>query len=182
MLHSARPAWIRLLAAACLAAALPIGTAGAAGLPEYRPDPNAPRSAVPDGYKWNLSPMFASDEAWEQARVKTLAEIPELAKFKGKLSNPAALKQCLDLYFRLHKQANYLTLYSNLRQNTALADDGARAMVQKGLAVMDELMRTADFIRGEVPKLPEATLKAASAKEPGLAVDRHYIDNLRRRG
>lgn len=159
-----------------------VGTASAANLPEYKPDPNAARSAVPDTYKWNLSPMFPSDQAWEQARVKVIAEIPTLSKYQGKLSDPVALKECLDLYFKLHKEANFLTLYSNLRQNTALADDTAGAMVQKGLAAMDELMRTAQFIRTEIPKLPETALQAAYQKESGLAVDRKWIDNLRRRG
>ena len=57
--------------------------ASAAELPAYQPDANAPRASVPDVYKWDLSPLFASDQACEQARVKLLAEVPSLAQYQG---------------------------------------------------------------------------------------------------
>jgi oligoendopeptidase F len=132
-------------------------------------------------YTWDLTPLFASDQAFEQARVRLLAEAPGLARYEGKLGDPAALVGCLDLYFRLHRDANFLTLYANLRQSTAQTDDAAAAMGQTSLAALDEVMRAAAFIRRELLALPAATLDAASAKQPGLAPYRAYIENLRRR-
>jgi len=174
------------IVAACLMmlamlAALP-GAAGASEqLPAYTPDANAPRSAVPDIYKWDLSPLFASDEAWDAARSKVLAEIPGLAAYEGKLAEPASLNACLELYFQLHSAANFVTLYANLRQSTALSDETANAMVQRSLAAMDELMQAAAFIRREVLALPASSLEAAYSAEPNLAQYRPYLDNLRRR-
>lgn len=156
-------------------------TAAAAGLPAYTPDANAPRDAVPEVYRWDLSPLLPSDEAFEKARATLLAELPKLAGFDGTLSDPKSLAACLDLYFRLHRDANALTLYANLRQSTALSDDRAGAMVQQSLAAMDELMRGAAFIRREALALPPAALAAAFAAEPDLASSRAYLDNLRRR-
>lgn len=150
-------------------------------LPDYRPDPNALRSAVPDAYKWNLAPLFPSDNAWEKARLKLAADLPALVKFKGRLSDPRALRECLQLYFRLHNEANFLTLYSTLRESVALSDDAASRMVQQGLAAMDELMRAAAFIRLEVSAMPEQALKNAYAKQPALEESRKYIESLRRR-
>lgn len=150
-------------------------------LPEYRPDPNALRSAVPDAYKWNLAPLFTSDKAWEEARQKLATDIPALVKFKGRLSDPRALRECIQLYFRLHNEASYLTLYSSLRESVALSDDAASKMVQQGLAAMDELMRAAAFIRLEVSAMPEQALKNAYAKQPALEESRKYIESLRRR-
>ncbi len=150
-------------------------------LPAVTPDANVERSAIPDIYTWNLGALFASDEAWDAARLKLLAEIPKLTEFDGKLADPAALKACLELYFRLHLEANFVTLYANLRQSTALSDETANAMVQRSLAAMDELMSAAAFVRREVLTLPAENLMAAFAAEPGLAEYRSYIDNLRRR-
>lgn len=150
-------------------------------VPEVTPDANVDRSAIPEIYTWDLDPLFVSDEAWDAARVKLLAEIPALAQFDGGLADPAALAACLDLYFKLHLDANFVTLYANLRQSTALTDENANAMVQRSLAAMDELMSAAAFIRREVLTLPEERLLAAYAAEPGLAEYRPYLDNLRRR-
>jgi oligoendopeptidase F len=168
---------------AALLAALPNVNAGEpdAAWPTYTPDANAPRSAIPEIFKWDLSPLFASDEAWDAARLKLLAEIPDLEVFEGRLADPASLQACLDLYFRLHSDANFVTLYANLRQSTALSDETANAMVQRSLAGMDELMRAAAFIRREVLALPAEKLEAAYAARPALAAYRPYLDNLRRR-
>jgi oligoendopeptidase F len=164
-----------------LSAALAVAATAGADLPAITPDANAPRSAIPDVYKWDLSPLFASDASFEQARVTLLAEVPSLGGFKGKLADPVALSGCLDLYFRLHREANFLTLYANMRQNTAQTDDAAAALGQRSLAAMDEVMRAAGFIRRELLAAPAAVLESAYAARPGLAPYRAYIDNLRRR-
>ena len=82
-----------------LLAALPNGAAAEhdAAWPAYTPDANDPRSAIPEIYRWDLSPLFASDEAWDEARLKLLAQIPGLEAYDGKLADPAALRACLDL-------------------------------------------------------------------------------------
>lgn len=154
---------------------------GAGTLPDFKPDPNLTRADVPSDYKWNLTPLFASDEAWEQARARVIEQLPALSQFKGKLADPAALQSCLKLYFDLHNQANFVTLYPNLKESVAGSDDAVGAMAQKGLAAMDQLMQTASFIRQELLSMPEATLTGAYTKQPALAEYRNYIDNLRRR-
>ena len=171
------------LTAAALLAAVPNLRAGESGAawPAYTPDANAPRSAIPAIFKWDLSPLFSSYEAWDAARLKLMAEIPGLEKYEGRLAEPAALQACLDLYFRLHSDANFVTLYANLRQNTALSNETAGAMVQRSLAAMDTLMSAAGFIRREILALPAESLDAAYAAEPALATYRPYLDNLRRR-
>lgn len=150
-------------------------------LPAVTPDANVERSAIPEIYRWDLGPLFESDAAWDAARLKLLAELPQLARYEGRLAEPAALRASLDLYFRLHSDANFVTLYANLRHATAQSDETANAMVQRSLAAMDELMRSAAFIRREVLTLPADALEAAYAAEPGLSVHRPYLDNLRRR-
>jgi oligoendopeptidase F len=155
--------------------------AAAAELPAYTPDATVPCDAVPGIYHWDLAPLFPSDAAWDAARKKLLGEVPALARYEGKLAEPKALRECLDLYFRLHGDANVVTLYPGLRQTTAQSDDGAGAMVQSSLGAMDALMQQASFIRREVLALSDQQLVKAYAKEPGLAVHEPYLDNLRRR-
>jgi oligoendopeptidase F len=145
------------------------------------PDANADRADIPEIYTWGLDPLFASEEAWDAARLKLLEDIPALAGYEGKLGDPAALTACLELYFRLHLEANFVTLYANLRQSTALSNETANAMVQRSLAAMDELMSAAAFIRREILTLPAESLTEAYSDAPALAEYRPYIDNLRRR-
>lgn len=178
---SASPFSLRRVLLAALAGGALAASARGADLPAFTPDANAPRSAVPALYQWDLMPLFTSDEAFAAGLQKFQSELPALGRFAGRLGEPAALADCLDLYFRLHRDANFLTLYANLRLATAQTDDTAGQLSQRSLAAMGEVMRTSTFIRQEVLALPAPAFAAALAKEPRLAPHRAYLENIRRR-
>ncbi len=155
--------------------------AAASDLPAYTPDANAPRSAVPDAYKWNLTALFAAPEAWRDEVAALQEHLPALQAYQGKLADPAALKGCLDLYFALHDRASWITQYANLALDSELTNEVLQARSQQGLAAMDELMAAAGFIRSEILALDPRTLQVAFDDPAGPAEYRKYIDNLRRR-
>src|SRR5262245_55517480 len=67
------------------------------------------RSAVPDKYKWDLSQIYATDQAWRAAKDKLAAEIPSVRAFKGSLaSSPQKLADALELTTRLVKELTRL--------------------------------------------------------------------------
>jgi oligoendopeptidase F len=170
-----------LIAALFVGLALVPLSAGASDLPAYAPDANASRDQVPDIYKWDLTPLCASDAAWQESLDSLKVEIPTLAQFKGKLSEPASMRRCLNLYFDLHRRTTYVQQYAALKLNTALTDEKREAMHQQALALLDALTRAAGFIRIEVLALDDATMERAYAAPDGPAPYRAYIDNLRRR-
>ena len=150
-------------------------------LPAYEPDSNAARAEVPDAYKWDLSRLFPTKEAWQKELTAIEGEIPKLAAFEGKLTDPKALAGCLGLYFDLHNRTNHVTLYANLALETAQTDAGAGAMQSESLALLGKLSAAAAFIRGEVLAMDDATWIAARDAQPLLAVHAYYVENLRRR-
>ncbi len=155
--------------------------AARAGDAAYVPDPNATREEVPVGYKWDLTPLFQDEAAWQTAMDGLKKQIPSLTAFKGTLSDPQQLEPCLVLYFDLHNRINHCTLYANLRSSVAQDDDHAQAMETQALALMDELMQKSAFIRGEVLAIDDATMQKAYEQEPGMETFRSYLENLRRR-
>lgn len=161
-----------------LVVALP---ASAGDLPSYVPNANHSRDQVPDAYKWDLGPLFPSDAECDQAMEQLRGRIPELASYQGKLSDPAALKKCLDLYFDLHDRTSHAQQYANLALNTELTNEAFQARKQRSLALMDELMAAAGFIRGEVLAMDDDAMAGAFADKNGPADYISYIDNLRRR-
>jgi oligoendopeptidase F len=156
-------------------------SAEAVELPAYEPDANASRDQVPDFYKWDLTPLFASDAAWEKALEQLEGEIPGLAAYQGKLGDPAVLKKCLALYFDLHDRASHVQQYANLARVTQLTDEARQVQMQQSLALMEELMAAAGFIRGEVLAMDDNAMAKAYAAKDGPAEYRDYLDNLRRR-
>ena len=49
----------------------------------------ARQATAPAGAQWDLSELYPSDAAWEDARKRMLAAIPAIAKFKGRLGESA---------------------------------------------------------------------------------------------
>jgi len=155
--------------------------ATAGDLPAYKPDANSDRAEVPDVYKWDLTPLFESPEAWETEMAALQAEVPGLAAFEGKLTDPASMKAALALYFDLHDRASRVTQYANLALDPEQTNQEFQARAQRSLGLMDELMAAAGFIRGEVLALDDKAMEQAYNAPDGPAQYRTYLDNLRRR-
>ena len=179
---------LSILALPALALALEAGMSAAFAdelsvdeLPAYTPDANTARADIPDVYKWDLTRLFPSDQAWEQKLQLLEPEVIVLSAFHGQLADGPALLRCLDHYFRLHGEVNQVTLYAGLRLTTARTDEDVQSMNQNALALMDKLMGQASFIRNELLALSDKQMAKAYKKAPGLEVHRGYIENLRRR-
>jgi oligoendopeptidase F len=147
----------------------------------FVPDANMERAAVPAEYLWKLDPLFKDDAAFEAALGEVPAALAKVGAFKGKLADATQLRECLDLYFQTRLRINKLTLYANLRFDTANKDSALQAFNDKAQKAMADFQAGTSFIRTEVLRLDDATLKASFTKEPKLGEYRPYIDEFRRR-
>ena len=87
------------------------------------------RSAVPDRYKWNLSEIYPSDQAWRAAKDKLVAELPAIRAFKGTLgSSPQKLADALELSTRLAKEFTRLYVYASM-----MSDQDTRVSLYQGM-------------------------------------------------
>ena len=48
------------------------------------------RSEIPEQFKWDLTAIFPSDEAWEKEYEALKAEPEKIASFRGKLGQSAS--------------------------------------------------------------------------------------------
>ena len=128
----------------------PAAVAQPAQVQNFKPDANMDRSQIPDIYKWNLTPLFSDSAQFEQALRDSQAGVEKLQTFKGKLQDPQALVDCLELYFQTRLLTNKATLYSNLRLTTALRDPQVQDMDARAQKAMRNFMAQTAFIREEV--------------------------------
>ncbi len=175
MTRRATPVFIALIGALIFTVGTAAGSAG------FTPDANMDRSAVPDEYKWDLTPLLGSDAGFDKA-LDAVNELRErLTRFQGTLGNPAKLGECLDLYFQVRLATNRLTLYANLRFDTHQTSTDIQAMNDRALGAMNSLMAEASFIRQEILAQDDEAMSAAYERVPALDKYRRYIDEIRRR-
>ena len=159
---------------ACVVALLALG---AGALAQQRD-----RASNPDKYKWDLTPIYASNAAWRTAKDRLEHAIPDIRRFKGTLGrSPAALADALESITTLRKTMSRLGTYAVLR-----ADEDTRHAEHQGMRQEMSLLGASfgaevAFVEPEILQLGAATLAEFLSAEPRLASYRFYIDEILRR-
>lgn len=149
-------------------------------LPPWTPDATADRTRIPDVYKWKLEPLLAGEKAFAEGLAEA-ARLRERLAARGRLTRPRALADALALYFDARLLTNRLTLYANLRRETALRDPAALEMNDRALDAMSKLMALSAGLRDDVLALDDKALQKALRAEPRLTGFKPYLDEIRRR-
>jgi oligoendopeptidase F len=140
------------------------------------------RSKVSDKYKWDLSHIYPSDEAWRAAKDKLTAELPKLKEFRGTLSSsPARLADALELLSRLSKEFARVYVYASMMSDTDTRVSKYQGMQQEMVQAGSMLGAEASFVEPEILKIDKATIDKFIAGEARLQVYRLYLDDIQRR-
>lgn len=139
------------------------------------------RSKIADQYKWDLTAIYPSDDAWRTAKEKLASELTKLREFHGALGSFAArLADALETQSRFDKEISRLFVYAGLKsdQDTRVSD--YQAMEQEMIQLGSTLGTEEAFIEPEILKIDSATIERFIAQEPRLHVYRHYLENIER--
>jgi oligoendopeptidase F len=139
------------------------------------------RSKIADQYKWNLTEIYPSDDAWRTAREKLAAEFPKLREFHGALGSSAAkLADALESQSRLDKELARLYVYASMSSDQDTRVSKYQGMEQEMIQLNSSLGTEEAFIQPEILKIDKATIDRFLAQEPRLHVYRHYLEDIER--
>ena len=123
------------------------------------------RSEIEDRYKWDLTHIYASDEAWEKDYNEVTAAADVLDELNGHVAeNP---KKAVITVFELFERMAPIYEYAFLRKETDNADSTAQALKDRALRLYVTLSARAAFLEPELLEMPEEQLKAL-AKDPEM--------------
>ncbi len=119
-----------------------------------------PRSKVKPSDTWDLSSLFAGDDAWEAAFQAWEGRIGGYARFRGKLAESAeSLAGCLQFDLDLDRAAERLGNYAFLKTAEDVGESKCQRMHGRFMAVASRAAQAASFIRPEILSIPAAKLK-----------------------
>ncbi len=140
------------------------------------------RSKIDDKYKWKLSDIYPSDDAWRKEKEKLSAELSGIEKYKGTLSQSAKqLLACMDLSTNLSKEYARLYVYASMNSDTDTRDSKYTAMEQEMSQIGSDFAAKSSFIEPEILKMDQATIESFLKEEKGLAIYKHYLHDIQRR-
>jgi oligoendopeptidase F len=139
------------------------------------------RSEIPEKYRWNLSDLYPSPGAWDQARQDLRRRIPALARHRGHLGDsPQALWSALDAMFGLERELSRLDVYATSLSDEDLRLARPREMRQSAQELATELAAASAWVRPEILRLDPARVRAFLAREPRLGQYRFFLEDALR--
>jgi len=137
------------------------------------------RAEVPDKYKWNLSDLYPSNEAWYEHKDKLVAEVQDLEQYHGKLGQSA---QMLFNYFDkrdyLLKEFNKLFSYAVLIGSQDLTNDKNRVLSHVFESAYMEFQMEESSFTDEINQLTDSVLYQFLKQEPKLNEYRMLISDI----
>ena len=139
------------------------------------------RNQIEDKYKWDLTPMFASDEKWQGEFDALSAKLPMLDEYAGRLDCEENILACLKLSDELSASYGELYVYAYQRRDEDAGVARYCAMCDKVDALGVKLGEKSAYITPELTALDGEFLLALSRKEEFADYDYQLCEIVRRK-
>jgi len=139
------------------------------------------RAEIADQYKWDLSDLYPSEEAYQQAKEETVKKFDGILKYKGKLTkSPALLLEGLDYHSGIYREMMRLSSYAGKKSDLDTRDSKYLAMRQEISQLFTQYNSKSSFIDPEILTMSKKKIDKFLAKEPKLGVYKFYLYDLLR--
>lgn len=137
------------------------------------------REEIDSKYKWDLSSMFPSDEAFEAGLEELKAYCPKLLAFKGKISTSA---QALLEFLQLEDQMDLL-LYKIINYAERKGDEDTRvakyqAYVANATSAYTQIGEATAWFAAELLAIPAESVEKFYAEVPALEFYRRKLNKI----
>ena len=137
------------------------------------------REEIDSKYKWDLSSMFPSDEAFEAGLEELKAYCPKLLAFKGKISTSA---QALLEFLQLEDQMTLL-LYKIINYAERKSDEDTRvakyqSYVANATSVYTQVGEATSWFAAELLAIPAESVEKFYAEVPALEFYRRKLNKI----
>ncbi len=141
------------------------------------------RSQIPARYQWDLTHLFPSVDAWRAEKQDLVRRIPELVRFRDRLSSGAqTVQECLDLYSEIGRRLASLAAYAGMASDEDTRDSSMLALQQEIQQTYADVGSQTAFLEPELLGLGDATIRSMLDTHPGLEPYGFFLlDLLRRR-
>jgi oligoendopeptidase F len=137
---------------------------------------------VDDKYKWDLTHIYPTDDAWQKANEKLAAEIPKLREFQGKLGSSAStLAEALELASALSKELSRTYVYASMSSDTDTRVAKYQGMQQEMVQLGATLAAEAAYVEPEILKIQRESIQRFTESEQRLKPYKLYLDDIQRR-
>lgn len=131
-------------------------------------------------FQWDLTQIFPTKNAWEQAYGKAEQAVKEIPSVAGTLgASVEALKAGLDIVYQVSEQVEKVFLYAMLQKSGDNGDGEYQEMDGRATNLYVALSTACAFLEPEILEIPENKLKSWMDQKE-LAVYQHVLVDIKR--
>jgi oligoendopeptidase F len=140
------------------------------------------RNEIENKYKWDLTPVFKTDEAWKTAKDKLIAELPKIETFKGKIMKSATnLLEFLEYSYNLNKETSKLYVYSLSLADLDVRDMKYSSMQKELQQIFTDFSAKSAYVEPEILNSEWNTVEKYMNEQPKLLIYKKYLSDLFRK-
>lgn len=140
------------------------------------------RSAVPTDLTWDLTSIFANDDAWQAAFTEVEDALPSIAQLAGTLgTSSSSLINGINQILTVFRQLEKVYVYASMKSDQDTANNTYQALDAKANALAVKVESAAAFSDPEILAIPEATLNTWLKEDANLAPYAQFLRKITRK-
>ena len=137
------------------------------------------RNEIDEKYQWDLSTIFATDQAWEEEAASLAADIKAASHYAGHLLDSAqTLLDTTNAYLELSRRLEKVYVYAHMKNDQDTRVAKYQEYQSKGMSLYSLLGETFAFYEPEFMAITDEQYKAFVSEVPALEQYGHYFDRL----
>ncbi|QLD90606.1 oligoendopeptidase F [Natronomonas salina] len=139
------------------------------------------RGDIDEAYTWDLSDLFADDEAWEAAYERVEERLDDLEAYEGRVTEDAeTLQEVLELRESIMREVSNVAAYARMRRDEDTTDQQYQALAARSQSLAADASSAASFIEPEIQGVDRETIDEFVDENPDLAEYEHYFEDTLR--
>ncbi len=137
------------------------------------------RSEVPVKDTWDLTTIFASDQAWEETFKQLEKDYLETEKFKDDfLKSADNLLKLLQFSEKIELKASHLYVYTHLQSDTDVSNSTYQAMQSRAMGLITKIRTAFAFINPAILAADQTMIENYLLKNSELGLYKHYFNDI----
>jgi len=138
------------------------------------------RNDIPDAHKWDLEPLFRSDEDWEKGVDEVENRIDLYADYKGRLKDSVdVFKEAIDFHLSLTRKMERIYTYAHLKSDEDKSNQFYLGLHQRAVSLHTRASESASFMTPEIQSIPDDQMNSFLADD-SLAAYKFFLEKILR--
>ena len=124
------------------------------------------RKDIPDEHKWDLKPLFRSDNDWEKGVAEVESRIDLYADYKGRLQDSVdVFKEAIDFHLSLTRKMESIYTYAHLKSDEDKSNQFYLGLHQRAVSIHTRASESASFMTPEIQSIPDDQMNSFLADD-----------------